>query len=211
MGRRCTNRCTAALARALLELLLLRRAGRSAAAGLWRPLDPLELALARRWCRRGARSGRRARRTLERLRARRRRVVLGRPLEGLCLRRRGIVLCRVWGRLSAAALSAGRGTAAMLALRRAITLWRPILLWRPLLVRCLTILALLLIVWPLVLGDGPAERRQAERSGKQGAEEGLCHGHSPARERAAYLKIPPMPGLTRVAKPGREPAKLRLS
>jgi hypothetical protein len=47
----CSDGCAATLPRALLELLLLSRAGWSTAAVLWRALDTLELALAGWRCR----------------------------------------------------------------------------------------------------------------------------------------------------------------
>jgi hypothetical protein len=97
-------------------------------------------------------------------------------LEGLRTWRRDVVLRRVLESLSASALSACGGTAAMLALRCGIARLRLcMLLWLVrlrLLVLWLVLWVLLLVAAALVLGSRPAKRHEAERSGKHGAEEG---------------------------------------
>jgi hypothetical protein len=103
-----------------------------------------------------------------------------RMLELLLLRWCGVVLRRALGLVFAGALAAG-AAAGMLALRygmallrrlRMLLLLRAVLLLRLvvlLLVLFLMIALMLLIVLLLVLGGGPGERREAERSGKQEA------------------------------------------
>ena len=91
----------------------------------------------------------------------------------LLLRWCGVVLRRALGLVFAGALAIG-AAAGMLALRRGMALLRRLrmlLLLRAvlLLLLFLMIALMLLIVLVLVLGGGPGERREAERSGKQEA------------------------------------------